>query len=62
MLSYFSGKFESKELILGNFRTEPKKFAVAENFHPQKWEVHVPNFRGFFSIKLKCDTSLSDII
>ena len=45
MLSYFGHKFDGKELILRYYRTEPKKFAVAENFYPQKWEVHVPNFR-----------------
>ena len=31
MLSYFSHKFDGKELILSYYRTEPKKCAVAEN-------------------------------
>ena len=42
----FSQKFGGKEeLILTYYRTEPKKFAVAENFYPKKWEVLVANFR-----------------
>ena len=45
MLFCFSHKFDGKELILSCYRTEPKKFAVAENFYPQKWEIHVANFR-----------------
>ena len=45
MLSYFTHKFDSKELILRNYRAEPKKFAVAEICYPKKWEVLVPNFR-----------------
>ena len=45
VLSYFSYKFDSKELILKNYGTEPEKFVVAENFYPQKWEVHVPDLR-----------------
>ena len=32
MLSYFGHKFYGKELILRYYRTEPNKFAVAENF------------------------------
>ena len=39
----FSKKFGGKELILRYYRTEPKKFAVAENFYPKKWEVDVAN-------------------
>ena len=41
MLSFSSHKFDSKELILRNYRGEPKKFAVAENLYPQTWKVHV---------------------
>ena len=54
MLSYFGHKFDGKELILRYYRTEPKKFAVAENFYPQKWEVHVLNFRqNSFQVKFE---------
>ena len=45
MLSYVGHKFDGKELILRYHRTESKKFAIAENFNQQKWEVYVPNFR-----------------
>ena len=40
MLPYFGHKSDGKELILRYYRTEPKIFAVAENFYPQKWDVH----------------------
>ena len=36
MLSYFSHEFDGKELIFRYYRTEPKKFAAAENFYLQK--------------------------
>ena len=51
MLSYFGYKLDGKELILRYYRTEHKKFAVAENLYPQKWEVHVPNFRQKIAFK-----------
>ena len=51
VLSYFGHKFDGKKLILRYDRTEPKKFAVAENFYPQKWEVYVLNFRQKIAFK-----------
>ena len=59
MLLYFGHKFDSmsKELILRYYRTEPKKFAVAENFYSQKWES-----KSMFQIldknsfQVKCET------
>ena len=35
LLSYFSHKFDHKELILRYYRTESWKFVVAENFYPK---------------------------
>ena len=57
MLSYFSHKLDrQQETYLRNYRTETKKFAVAEKFYPQKWEVHVPNFILKFGIQVKFET------
>ena len=48
----FSQTFGGKELILRYYKTESKKFSVAENFYPKKWEVHVANFRQRKASKL----------
>ena len=56
MLSYFSHKFDGKELILIYYRTEPKKFAVTENFYPQKRETNVANFRKKNGFQVKSET------